>query len=187
MASRAKLGLAFPAVLLSAQEGDGNAFERLYRAYAGHLTGFAIGRGAADPDALAQDVMLKVFQNLSSFEGDESSFVAWMFSMARNRLIDAHRMSERRPQVEDSAPIPEGVADGAEEVALRRLSSLAVANQLAVLTMEQREVVALRMVTDLSLDQVAEIVGRPVSAVKALQRRGLRRLQKEILAQVVSS
>lgn len=186
MTHRSKLGTAFPSVLLSAQQGDGNAFERLYRAYAGPLTGFAVGRGSSDPDAIAQDVMLRVFQNLSSFEGDESAFVAWIFAMARNRLIDASRMANRRPQIADAAALPHGESVDAEQVALTRLGAHGVVSQLSVLTDEQREVIALRMVADLSLEQVSEIVGRPVSAVKALQRRGLRRLQKEILAQVVS-
>ncbi len=186
MASRSKLGTAFPRVLLRAQQGDGNAFDRLYRAYAGPITGFALGRGSSDPDAIAQDVMLRVFQNLGSFKGDESAFVAWIFAMARNRLIDASRMASRRPQLADEVAVPHGETEGAEQVALEQLTVQDVARRLSILTDEQREVIVLRMVADLSLEQVSEIVGRPVSAVKALQRRGLRRLQKEILAQVVS-
>jgi len=55
-----------------------------------------------------------------------------------------------------------------------------------LLTVEQREVIVLRLIEDLSISDVAEIVNRPATAVKALQRRGLQALQRQILAEEVS-
>ncbi len=165
--------------------GDSEAFELIYKRYAGRIRAFALARGARDPEAIANDVMLRVFQNLGSFHGGESQFVRWIFTIARNRLIDAHRAADRRPQIADAA-IPERVEDSAETAALDAMTIDRVVELLADLTVEQREVIALRMVDDLSLRDVAAIVDRPVTAVKALQRRGLRSLQKRILDEGVS-
>ena len=182
------MGSEFPRVLRDACGGQSSAFERLYRTYSGSIVAFARARGAADPDAVANDVMLKVFQNLSSFSGDESAFVRWIFTIARNIIIDGYRMSLRRPRVADGVEPPDRASNrpNAEEAAISQLASAEMASLLRRLTPDQCEVIALRLITDLSLQEVAEIVGKPVTAVKALQRRGLRALQKEILNQVVS-
>ena len=84
------------------------------------------------------------------------------------------------------APPPDEASDGADVVALDRIGLDELRAVLGVLTDEQREVVLLRLVADLSLAETADAVGRPISAVKRLQARGLKRLQKEILAREVS-
>jgi len=179
------LGSSFELVLAAALQGDSDAFDRLYRSYAGRVKAFALVRGTEDADAVANEVLLRVFRSLDSFEGDEAGFTRWVFAIARNHLVDAHRARERRPKLADESvsvlPHP-----SAEVEALARLGTADALELLNVLTIQQREVVALRMIADLSLEQVASVVGKPVSAVKALQRRGLRRLHKEIASQVVS-
>ena len=179
------IGPSFGRVVQRAVAGDAIAFDELYRSYAGRVRGFAAARGSEDPDAIANDVMLSVFQNIDGFRGDETAFVRWMFTIARNRLIDAHRSRTRRPVLAD-ADVPDNPEPSAEMLAFDNLSLDQVQEWLALLTVEQREVIALRLVEDLSIADVAEIVGRPVTAVKALQRRGLRRLERIILEEGVS-
>ena len=156
--------------------------------YSGSVRTFAAARGAADPEAIANDVMLKVIRNLATFDGGESAFVGWMFKIARNRIIDEHRMANRRPSIVDGMEPPEMSAGStaADVVALERIATNDMVELLQRLTADQCEVLALRMIADLSLKEVAKIVDKPVTAVKAAQRRGLRALQKEILLQAVS-
>jgi DNA-directed RNA polymerase specialized sigma24 family protein len=82
--------------------------------------------------------------------------------------------------------VPERHERSAESVAFDRVSIDDVAQRLGQLTVDQREVIALRLIHDLSLKDVAEIVDRPITAVKASQRRGLRSLQRHILDEGVS-
>lgn len=182
------IGLEFSRVIRDACDGQSSAFERLYRAYSGSILAFARARGSADPDAVASDVMLRVFQNLGSFSGDESAFVRWIFAIARNLIIDSYRMGLRRPDIADGVELPDRASNrpSTEDTAISQLAATDMATQLGRLTADQSEVIALRMVAGLSLQEVAEIVGKPLTAVKALQRRGLRALQKEILDGVVS-
>jgi RNA polymerase sigma-70 factor (ECF subfamily) len=100
-------------------------------------------------------------------------------------LVDAYRFESRRPELVETE-VPEQQVASSETEALDNIVALETLAYLQCLTSDQRDVISLRMVADLSLEQVAEILGKPVSAVKALQRRGLRRLRKEISSKVVS-
>jgi len=170
----------FADVLTAARSGESWAYDRLHRQLARSITGFVTVRGAEDPEAMTNEVFLKAFRALDSFDGEEPDFGSWVFSIARNALIDGHRRSARRPQLASRADIDIEVSPSAEAEAMDVLSMERVTSMLASLSDDQREVITLRLVADLSLAQVAEIVGKPVTAVKALQRRGINRLQKEI-------
>lgn len=170
----------------AARRGEPHGFDAIYRWLAGPVTGFARGRGAEDPEGIANDTFLRAFRALDRFEGGGDELRSWVFAIARNLIVDAHRSSRRRPQ-EVWAPPPEQAVPSAEVTALARAGHHDLLDALDCLTDDQREVIVLRLVADVSLAETAEIVGRPVTAVKRLQARGLRRLQKEILAREVSS
>jgi RNA polymerase sigma-70 factor (ECF subfamily) len=174
----------FSAMLTEAINGQGRGFEGLYRWLAPQVTRFAAARDAEDPEGITNEVFLRAFGQLDRFGGGSNSFRAWIFTIARNLLIDAHRARSRRPQVA-SNDVPERTVPGAEVEALDLLSAQRVTRLLALLSEDQRDVILLRMVGDLSLRQVAAIVDKPLTAVKALQRRGLRRLHDEVLAEVM--
>ncbi|MEL7155723.1 MAG: RNA polymerase sigma factor [Actinomycetota bacterium] len=169
----------------AAKAGDGRAFEHLYRWLAPEIMGFATARAADDPGGITNEAFFRAFQKLERFEGRSDAFRAWLFAITRNLLIDAHRSRNRRPDIA-SDEVPDGMAAGADVEALDLLSTQRVTRLLACLSDDQRDVVLLRMVGDLSLQQVSLIVDKPVTAVKALQRRGLRRLQSEVLSEVVT-
>ena len=107
--------------------------------------------------------------------------------IAHRRLIDEHRRVQVRPEeVLTGEPIEAGQARSAEEDALRSASSDEVSVLLAGLTAPQRDVIFLRIVADLSVEETAKVLNRPVSSVKALQRRGLGALRRVLRDQGVS-
>ena len=100
--------------------------------------------------------------------------------MAHHRLVDERRYRARRPV--EPAEIPDfarGTGD-AEDEALAGLATGEVVALLDTLTAEQREVLLLRIVGDMRVEDVARIVGRRPGAVKALQRRGLESLRRSL-------
>lgn len=147
---------------------------------------FARARGAADPEGITNETFLRAFGSLDKFVGDGDALRAWVFSIARNLVIDAHRAQKRRPQ-EVWEPPPHQAAPGADVIALDRVGHQVMMRRLDCLTANQREVIVLRLVADLSLAETATIMDRPVTAVIRLQVRALRRLQKEIFDGEVSS
>ena len=144
------------------------------------MASYLRGQGVADPDGLANDVFLRVFTNLGTFAGSEESFRSWVFAIAHNRLVDDRRQAARRPQIGDR-PLPEQAWAGSTEVeALTRLGTERVERLLEELTPDQRDVLLLRIVADLTVEQVAQALDKPPGAVKQLQRRGLVALRRRL-------
>ena len=175
------LGLAFDQVLTAAQAGAGWARARLYETLAPAVAGYVRAQGIDDPSDVTSDVFVAVLTGLGSFRGDESRFRSWVFTIAYRRVMDHWRARAKAPHL----PAP-GSAPAAEDVALAGLGRERVQALLEELTPDQRQVLALRVIADLSLEQVAEALGKPVGAVKALQHRALESLRRKIAGEAVS-
>lgn len=173
---------AFPQVLRAAQAGSGPAFEALWREWAGPVAAFLRARGVRDVDDVTSEVFLAVFTGVGRFTGDEARFRAWVFTIARRRVVDEYRARGRRVQEEELLDAHAAVrrVPSAEADALAVLGEEEVQRLLALLTDDQREVLLLRVVADLTVEQVAEVTGKRVGAVKALQRRGLDALRRHL-------
>lgn len=180
-------GNAFEKVLTSARAGDDQAFAQLYEYMNQRVYAFVSYRGSVDPEAMVNEVFLKVFTNLNTFEGNEVQFAAWIFKIARNKLIDESRFRSRRPEETSLKESHEsGRIDSAvESDALATLSTDWVLDQLDVLTPEQRDVVVMRVVSDLTIEVIAEVLGKRVGAVKAMQRRAFRTLARNFDSELV--
>jgi RNA polymerase sigma factor (sigma-70 family) len=176
-----RTGLPFDGVLAAAQAGAPWAFETLYRDLSPAVTGYLRLHGAAEPDDLASETFLGVFRGLSGFSGDEDALRSWVFTIAHHRLVDDWRRRSRRPQLTDDAGdlalLPGG---DAEDDALMRVGTADVHRMCAGLPDDQRSVLLLRVLADLTVEQVASVMGRSPGSVKALQRRGLRVLRERI-------
>ena len=177
-------GPAFDDVLAAAQAGAAWAFEVLYRDLSPAVTGYLRLHGSLDPDDLASEAFLAVFRGLAGFSGDEDALRAWVFTIAHRRLVDDWRRRSRRPQLAEDAGdlLPETPGGDVEDDVLTRLGTETVHRMCAGLPADQRSVLLLRVLADLTVEQVAAVMDRSVGSVKALQRRGLRRLRAELEA-----
>nr|MBA2752134.1 sigma-70 family RNA polymerase sigma factor [Actinomycetota bacterium] len=174
------LGAAFEFVLSAAKANEGWAFRRLFEDLARPVAAYLRVQGARDPDDLVNETFLGAFSGIASFTGDEAGFRSWVFTIAHRRLVDERRRMARRPDTSgtyDDHPAPGG---DAEEQALQSLGDERVRVLLDGLVTAQRHVLLLRIVGDLTVEQVAGVLGKRAGAVKALQRRGLLALKKEI-------
>jgi len=179
-----RTGLPFDDVLAAAQAGAAWAFEVLYRDLAPSVTGYLRLHGAQEPDDVASETFLQVFTGLASFAGDEESLRAWVFTIAHRRLVDDWRRRSRRPQItDDPGTGPEPVGGDVEDDVLARLGGDTVERLCGLLAPDQRAVLLLRILADLTVEQVAAVLGRSVGSVKALQRRGLRALREHLQAE----
>lgn len=174
------LNEVFPDVLAAAQAGAAWAFERLYGDLAPVVTAYVRMQGAAEADDLVSDVFLGVFAGLKSFSGTEQQFRSWVFTIAHRRLVDERRRLARRrwTPAEDLARFGEPVGGDVEAEALDAIGRRRVYDLCGRLPPDQRAVLLLRIVGDLTVEQVAAVLGKSPGAVKALQRRGLAALRK---------
>ncbi|MGY1600841.1 RNA polymerase sigma factor [Geodermatophilus sp. SYSU D00815] len=176
-----RTGPVFDEVLAAAQAGAGWAFEVLYRDLAPAVTGYLRLHGAAEPDDLASETFIGVFTGLAGFSGDEAGLRAWVFTIAHRRLLDDWRRRSRRPQVvDDPGDLTASIGGDVEDDALTRIGADTVQRLCGGLPADQRSVLLLRILADLTVEQVGEVLGRSVPSVKALQRRGLRTLRDRL-------
>jgi RNA polymerase sigma factor (sigma-70 family) len=179
MPLRSGVGTAawFDDALAAARRGQPVGYTALFEWLAGPVAGWFRAHGAPEPDDLTSEVFLNAFQALGGFEGDVDGFRAWIFTIAHHRLVDDRRRSGRRPdttELTDDGPGGDAAADDDPAAeALARLGAERVRRLLAALPADQRDVVVMRVLADLSIAQVAEAIGRSEGAVKQLQRRGL--------------
>lgn len=184
---RAGLGESFDSVLGAARVGAPWAFERLWHTLAPAVSGYLRLQGAAEPDDLTSEVFLNVFTNLASFEGAEARFRSWVFTIAHHRLVDDWRRRGRRPAMaDDDQAVVDAPGGDVEEEALRQLSEQRVRRLCELLAPDQRDVVLLRMVGGLSLQQTAEALDKTTIAVKALQHRAVAALRRTLEREGVS-
>lgn len=176
-----RTGLPFDDVLAAAQAGAAWAFEVLYRDLAPAVTGYLRLHGAAEPDDLASETFIGVFTGLGRFRGDEDALRGWVFTIAHRRLLDDWRRRSRRPQLADElSDVPDTLGGDVEDDVLGRIGTEEVTRLCGTLPADQRSVLLLRILGDLTIEQVAEVMGRSVPSIKALQRRGLRALRAEL-------
>jgi RNA polymerase sigma-70 factor (ECF subfamily) len=177
-------GEVFPEVLAAAKAGAEWAWDRLYGELAGPVTGYLASRGAAEPEDLTGETFLQVARNIHAFDGSESAFRSWVFVIAHRRLIDSRRANGRRPAPVRLSVDPEG--GNVESEALERVSTAEMVTAFEILTDDQKEVLALRVIAELTLEETAQVVGKSVGAVKALQRRALETMRGRIDSDRVS-
>ena len=170
----------FASVLGAAQVGAGWACARLWSEHSPAVAGFLTARGSREPADLTSEVFLAVFARLPQFSGDAAAFRSFVFSIAYRRLVDELRIRGRRGDtVELFADEDPRRASSAEDDALARLANERTVALLQTLAPDQCDVMMLRIVADLSVEQVAEVLAKRVGAVKALQHRALVQLRKK--------
>ena len=141
------------------------------------------GNGA-DAEDLTQDVFLKIYSNLGSFDGARGSLAVWITTMTRNLLVDNFRrtrnqratgsLDEGWEQAEELRPVDRLTAAGPtpHEAAARKELARIVQDALARVSVELREAVILRDLQDLDYKEIAQVLGIPEGTVKSRISRG---------------
>jgi RNA polymerase sigma-70 factor (ECF subfamily) len=168
-----------------ARAGDARGFEALFRATGASVVGYLRTRHVSDPDGAANEVFLRAFRTIQTFHGDARRFRSWLFTIAHNAAIDDARRRRRRLREAPLDNTREPAGGDVEADATAALADERVHALLDQLSPDQREVIALRVVADLSVAQTAAVVGKSHEAVKALQRRGLAALRRTLSEQGV--
>jgi RNA polymerase sigma factor (sigma-70 family) len=162
------------------QPASGTAsFSLVYRTYASQVLGYFTARGVEDPEAAMQEVFLSVLPRLDTVHGGDSGLRTFIFSVAHARMVDDHRRQSRSPVKLPFEPeLDQRQNSSAESEVLQRLSPRDILALLDGLPPDQREVLSLRLVAGLTVEQTAETIDKSAGAVKQLQRRALLKLRE---------
>ena len=165
----------------AARTGDIDAFGWIWQRLAGRVHGYVRARGVANPDDITSEVFLAAFTSIGRFDGGAAEFRSWLFSIAHHKAVDEHRRRRDSTEYDEAADLR--VVASAESAALDAIIEGDTRAMLEALTSEQREVLLLRALGDLSVEQVAEVTGRSVGAVKQLHHRAVATAQRAAAAQ----
>jgi RNA polymerase sigma-70 factor (ECF subfamily) len=168
-------------LVAKAQAGDAEAFGRIFDEYVGPIYRFIASRVERPSDAedLTQLVFVKALEALPRYEARGIPFGGWLFRLARNAIIDQVRT--RRDHLSLVAVVTREVDDaGPEAIAALRDDLDRVAQALADLTEDQREVIELRFFAGLSVHETADAMGREDGTVRGLQFRAIAALRRSL-------
>ena len=181
------IGEHFQEVLDAARVGAEWAWAELWGDLAGPVTGYMRSKGVREPEDATAEVFSQMARSIGGFRGSEEQFRSWVFTIAHSRLIDQHRWYARR-STEQLSPGFERLDPASDPVAVyeANASQVRALDMLASLTPDQAEVVALRILGELSLEQVPNVTGRKVNAVKQLQHRALQALRRNLSDEAVT-
>lgn len=174
------IGAGFPEVLRAAQLGAEWAWRTIYRDLSPAVLGYLRLRGVAEPEDVTGEVFLRVVRGLGSFSGDEKQFRSWVFVVAHHRMLDERRLRSRKPS-EPARPerlVSHGATGNVEDEAIDQLAVSEVRAVLDFLSDDQRDVLLLRIVGGLTLEETAAVTGKRIPSVKALQRRGIAAIRR---------
>jgi RNA polymerase sigma-70 factor (ECF subfamily) len=149
-------------LVLRGQTGDEDAFAELVERYSPRLR-YYLRRMLeyGDPDDVLQDIWLDVFRGLPRL-ADVAAFPAWLYRLARDRVVRTHRRRRFHQSIHDLDPPDESgdetfTAEDAERIHLA----------LGKLAPEHREVLVLRFVEEMSYEGIAEVIGSPLGTVRS--------------------
>lgn len=168
-------------LLLRVRDGqDEAAFATLFGHFAPRIKGFMMRSGAAEAlaEEVAQDVMATVWQKAGLYDPARAGAATWIFTIARNRRIDALR-KQRRPEPEDVGWGPEPEPDQAAAMELQQESEK-LAEALRGLPPNQRVLIERAYFGELSHSEIAAETGLPLGTIKSRIRLALDRLRREM-------
>jgi len=173
--------------MLAYQDGDINSFNELYRRHKTPLYRFMISSCNSESNAaeLFQDVWARVVNGRHGYTST-APFAAWLYRIARNRIIDSYRTAKVSPlsasmQLDEDTHVTHLQAPlQPDELAELAKRGDVLSDALAALPENQREVVLLRHIAGFSLQEIADIVGENLETVKSRLRYAFTKLRKQL-------
>jgi RNA polymerase sigma-70 factor, ECF subfamily len=169
-------------LVLQAQAGNAEAFGQLYDAYMERIYRFVYFRVEDQQTAedLTSQVFLRAWNNLDRFRLGGTPYLAWLYTIAHNAVIDHYRTRKVTTPLEDvrlSQPDYAEVVENDIDLAVEMSS---IKSAMRTLTDDQQQVLTLKFIEGMTNDEIARHLGKREGAVRALQMRGLRALAKQL-------
>ncbi len=170
-----------------AQTGDAACFGRLYDHYLTPIYRFIALKVGTRQEAedLAHEVFVSAWQKLPTYQVQGFPFSSWLYKIARNRVIDYYRTKKVHVSIDDEVAVDEDLfaaQSGVDEALDTGLDIAAVKEAMQQLTPEQREVVQLRFLDELSPAEIAKVLDKREGTVRIIQHRAILKL-KSILGE----
>jgi RNA polymerase sigma-70 factor (ECF subfamily) len=169
-------------LVLQAQAGNTEAFGALYDAYLERIYRFVYFRVEDQQTAedITSQVFVKAWSNLDRFSFSHTPYLAWLYTIAHNAVIDHYRTRKITTALDDIQLSQPDQAEAVEESIDLTAEMKRVKEALQMLTEDQQKVLSLKFIEGLSNHEIARHLGKREGAVRALQMRGLQALAKHL-------
>jgi RNA polymerase sigma-70 factor (ECF subfamily) len=168
-----------PDLLARCLQGDEEAWETMVLSCAGRIYAmcYHYARRRDRAEDLTQEIFIRIYQNLGTFQPDRGSFTSWTLSLGRNLIIDRFRQERRRRYFEDRAQLEAlqiqdrtlpGPQKRMEQVETRRM----LGEALGALPPETKEAIILKDLRGMAYSEIAEAQGVAEGTVKSRLYRG---------------
>jgi RNA polymerase sigma-70 factor, ECF subfamily len=166
------------ATLARSAARDRQDFVALYDRYVGSIERYVAARtGSSDVEDLVSVTFTRALARIQTYRSERGSFAAWLFTIARNAVVDHYRERARVAPLEASEPVFASQT-GPETATLAQEEAEWIRAALDTLTADQRDALALRYAGGLSFAAVAQTLGKSEPAAKMLVQRGLQALRR---------
>jgi len=165
------------ALVSIAEKRDREAFRAIYKHYAPRVKSYLIKQGATvvSAEELSQETLMSVWRKADRYDPEKASAGTWIFTIARNKRIDAIRKI-RRPEP-DELTWPDGMEDAQEDALELKQQSEILADAIQNLPEKQRQLVEKAFFKELSHSEIALETGLPLGTIKSRIRLALERLR----------
>lgn len=157
------------------KSGDSDAWAWFFSEFSGQIAGYARRMGVSDPEDVTGTVLETVARSVGTFSGSHSQFRSWVFSIAHARIVDDHRRRERRPEVAFGESHDRTEA-GVDTLVVSGDPELEAA--MSQLTEDQRSLLHLRFVLELSTKEIARVTEKSEVATRVALHRCSKRLRE---------
>ena len=169
-----------------ARQGEQEAFAQLYESHFDKIFRYVVLkiRNQAEAEDMTQQVFIKAYESIGSYQSQGVPFTAWLFRIAHNQMVDYVRKQSKRQTVplDESLQIMDD-CDVEHEVETK-IEMEKVVLATAKLTKAQREVISLRFAGGLSITEAAKTMRKSEGAIKALQHSAILALRKTLVGGV---
>jgi len=169
-------------LVLQAQDGNSEAFGQLYDAYMERIYRFVYFRVEDQQTAedITSQVFLKAWSNLDRFSFSRTPYLAWLYTIAHNAVIDHYRTRKVTTALDDVQLSQPDHSEAVENDIDLTVEMQSVKTALQALTDDQQKVLTLKFIEGMSNNEIARQLGKREGAIRALQMRGLQALAKQL-------
>ncbi len=174
-------------LVLQAQAGNSEAFGQLYDAYMERIYRFVYFRVEDQQTAedITSQVFLKAWSNLDRFSFNRTPYLAWLYTIAHNAVIDHYRTRKVTAALDDVQLSQQDHAEVVENEIDLTAEMGTIKEAMQMLTDDQQKVLTLKFIEGMSNSEIARHLGKREGAIRALQMRGLQALAKQLEEKMV--
>lgn len=166
------------ALVFEARNGNKEAFGKLYDTFLDAVYRFVYFRvgGRAEAEDITESVFVSIFEHIGQYKDQGVPFEAWLFRIAKNKIIDHYRSHTSRVSLDEIAETPDDAEDVPRTVE-RILTKEYIMECIRRLPASYQEIIILKYIEEKTNEEISKFLDKPVAHIRVLQSRALQKLR----------